>query len=342
MQDIRGLALIQLKETLQDWDEPGFHAQQIFSWIYKKSVADFDAMSDLPEGLRRRLKENFCICESKLVKTLKSKDGTEKFLFELRDGDLIEAVNIPAEKRITGCISTQVGCKFSCFFCASGLLGYKRNLTCAEMVDEVLQLKNRSLDNRLTHIVFMGTGEPLDNYDFVLKAIRIINSPEGLNIGARRITISTCGIIPGIKKLAAEGLQIELSISLHASDDKTRSSLMPTNKKYPLKELIEASADYIRRTGRQITFEYILIKEMNSDLQSAKNLVKILRGLNCKVNIIPANPIKECRIEPPGKLDILLFRDTLLKSGVRATLRKPRGGDIEAACGQLRSRYEEK
>lgn len=343
VQDIKELTLEELSAVLQNWGTAAFHSQQIFSWIYKKGAQDFNQMSDLPLDLRRRLKENFYIFSLKLVKIIKSRDGTQKFLFELKDKNLIEAVAIPAKERITGCISSQAGCKFACAFCASGLLGFKRDLTCGEMLEEVLYLKNNSLHKKLTHIVFMGTGEPLDNYDNVMRVIRIINSPDGLNISARRITLSTCGIIPGIRRLSEEGLQIELSISLHAADDKTRSALMPLNKKYPLKDLIQACREYIEKTNRQITFEYILIKDANSDLQNAKNLVKILKGLRlCKVNLITANPVKELNIEPPNKLDILLFKDCLLKSGVNVTLRKPRGEDIEAACGQLRLRYEKK
>jgi len=339
--DISGLTIKDLEEVLVSWKVETFHAQQIFSWIYKKGAQDFNQMSDLPLDLRNRLKENFLLFSLKLIQILKSQDGTKKFLFELIDGSLIEAVTIPTEKRITGCISTQVGCKFTCGFCASGLLGFKRNLSYAEIVEEALYLKNHSSDNRLTHIVFMGIGEPLDNYANVLKSIRIINSREALHIGARRITISTCGIIPGIKELIDEGLQIELSISLHAADDKTRASLMPINRKYPLKDLIEICKEYIEKTKRQITFEYVLIKGINSDLQNALNLSKRLKNLKlCKVNIIPCNTIKELNVEPPKKLEILLFRDYLLKSGIHVTLRKPRGQDIEAACGQLRLRYE--
>lgn len=351
MQDIKELTLEEVENLLTAWKQEGFHAQQIFSWIYKRGALDFDKMSDLPLGLRKRLKENFYLLNLKLIKKLKSQDDTEKFLFELKDKNLIEAVTIPTEKRITGCISTQVGCKFACRFCASGLLGFKRNLTSGEMIDEVLYLKNNSSGRRLTHLVFMGIGEPLDNYDNVIKAIRIINSRFALNIGARRITISTCGIIPGIKKLQNEGLQVELSISLHAADDKIRSQLLPINKKYPLGDLIQACKEYINRTKRQITFEYVLIKDINSDLPNAQNLSKILKTLRlCKVNLIPVNPVnptparrgwvKELNIEPPNKLEILLFRDYLLKSGINVTLRRPRGQDIEAGCGQLRLRYE--
>jgi len=340
MKDIKDLDLKELEEILTGWGERPFHARQIFAWVYKKGVTDFEAMSDLPSDLRRRLRENFSILNSKLIKRIKSGDGTEKLLFALKDNNFIEAVIIPAKKRITGCISTQVGCKFACHFCASGISGFKRNLTDSEMVEEVLYLKNNSKGKKLTHIVFMGIGEPLDNYDNVIKAIRIINSPHTFNIGARRITISTSGIIPAIKKLSGEGLQIELSVSLHAADDKTRLRLMPINKIYPLKDLITVCREYISKTNRQITFEYILIKDINSGLQNALKLSKILKGMNCKVNLIPCNVIKELNVQSPKKSEILLFRDYLLKSGINVTLRRPRGEDIEAACGQLRLRYE--
>jgi len=341
MYDIKELNLEELENILKKWNELPFHAQQIFSWIYKKGSKDFAGMSDLPGSLRKRLKENFYLSDLKLIKPLRSKDGTEKFLFQLRDGHLIEAVSIPREKRITGCVSTQVGCKFSCTFCASGLSGFKRNLTTAEIIDEILYLKSNSQNKKITHLVFMGIGEPLDNYDNVIKAIRIINSTYGLNIGARRITISTCGIIPGIKKLSDENLQVELSISLHAADDKIRSEIMPVNKKYPLSELISACRNYIQKTNRQITLEYVLIKGINSHLQMSRKLGKIVRQLKlCKVNLIPCNFIREPKVEPPKKQEILLFRDYLLRQGLNITLRRPRGQDIEAACGQLRLRYE--
>ncbi|MBU3958424.1 MAG: 23S rRNA (adenine(2503)-C(2))-methyltransferase RlmN [Candidatus Omnitrophica bacterium] len=343
MRDIKDLTLEELRQVLQGWKQAGFHARQIFAWIYKKGVKDFSQMSDLPADLRRRLQENFFILDFRLARVFQSGDGTEKSLFSLKDKSFIEAVIIPTEKRLTGCVSTQVGCRFNCRFCASGLGGFKRNLTTGEILGEVLYLKNNLGHKRLSHIVFMGVGEPLDNYNNLLKAIRIINSGYSFNIAARRITISTCGIIPGIKRLADEGLQIELSVSLHASDDKTRSALMLVNRKYPLKDLIAACSEYIKKTNRQITFEYVLIKNANSDLQSARNLSTILKDLNLsKVNLIPCNTVRELKVGPPDKPQVLLFRDYLLKSGVKVTLRKPRGQDIEAACGQLRLRYEKK
>lgn len=342
MQDIRELSLLELGDILRLWKEPAFHARQIFSWLYKKGAVAFSQMSDLPLNLRKRLEENFFIFSLKLARQLKSRDGTEKFLFQLEDKNLIEALSIPTEKRLTCCISSQLGCKFGCRFCASGLSGFKRNLTSAEMIAEVLSIKNLSQPKKITHIVFMGSGEPLDNYEAVLKAVRMINSAYGLNIAARRITISTCGITPAIKRLAEEHLQVELSVSLHAASEPKRSQLLPVNKKYPLRELISACRQYIKKTGRQLTFEYILIKGINSGLPDAQKLATILKGLICKVNLIPVNLVKECNIEPPNKIEILLFRDYLVKQGVNATLRKPRGQDIQAACGQLRSSYEDK
>lgn len=341
IRDIKELTPQELKDILREWNEPGFRAQQVFSWIYKKGIRDFDQLTDLPLDLRKRLQENFYIFSLKLVKSLKAKDETEKFLFKLKDANFIEAVIIPAERRVTACISSQIGCKFSCRFCASGLLGFRRNLTSGEMVEEALNLKNNAHEKKITHLVFMGIGEPLDNYDNVLRAVRIINSHSGLNIGARRITISTCGIIPAMRRLSDEDLQIELSISLHAADEKTRSQIMPVNRIYPLSDLIPACREYIQKTNRQITFEYVLIKGLNSDLQMAVKLGNILKELGlCKVNLIPSNFVKELGVEPPNKLDILLFRDYLLKAGLNVTSRRPRGEDIEAACGQLRLRYE--
>lgn len=343
MQDIKELDLKELEDKLFSWGLPKYHAKQIFNWIYQKGAFDFSSMSNLPLALRKKLTAEFYILGLALADMQISCDGTTKFLFELKDKSLIEAVNIPAAKRVTGCISSQAGCKFSCQFCASGLKGFKRNLTVGEILDEALYLKNNARQAELTHIVFMGTGEPLDNYENVLKAIRIINSPDALNIGARRITISTSGIIPGIERLAGEDLQIELSVSLHAADDKTRSQLMPVNKKYPLADLIKCCHDYIAKTNRQITFEYILIKGLNSNLTSAQNLVKLLKDLRlAKVNLIPANPIPELKIAPPSKAEISAFKECLFKSGINVTLRQERGKDIEAACGQLRLRHEQK
>ena len=340
MKDIKDLSLKELEGVFTGLAEERFHSRQVYAWIYKKGLTDFKAMSNLAVGLRRALAKEFFISSLCVTEKLTSIDGTQKLLLKLKDGNSIEAVIIPAENRVTGCISTQAGCRYACNFCASGMNGFKRNLAPGEIIEEVLLAKKNSAENRLTHLVFMGTGEPLDNYDNLLKAIRIINSPDGLNIGSRRMTISTCGIIPGIQRLAQEGIQVELSVSLHASDDKTRSSLMPVNKIYPLKELLASCRSYIAKTNRQITFEYVLIKGINSDLQNAKKLTTILKGLNCKVNLIACNPATNLKTQAAGKLEALIFKDCLLKSGINATLRKSRGLDIAAACGQLK--YEAK
>jgi 23S rRNA (adenine2503-C2)-methyltransferase len=339
MRDIKELTPEELGLILKEWGFPVFHARQIFAWMYKKGAADFDGMSDLPRNLRERLKESYYCFGFKTVTALNSYDGTAKFLFQLKDAGLVEAVAIPEASRVTACLSSQVGCRFACKFCASGLKGFKRNLACGEILEELCRLKNSSPGNRITHVVFMGTGEPLDNYDNVLRAIRAINSEDGFRIGARRITISTSGIPPAIEKLSGENLQIELSVSLHAASDEIRSRLMPINRKYPLAELLKACREYARTTDRQVTFEYILIKGVNSDLPSARKLSTIVKGLNSKVNLIVCNPVKELGVLPPNKLEVLMFKNELVKSGVHVTLRKSRGQDIEAACGQLRLRY---
>jgi 23S rRNA (adenine2503-C2)-methyltransferase len=356
MQDIKELSLRGLEEKLLSWGKPKYHAKQIFAWIYQKGSYEFNSMSDLPEALRQTLADEFYVLGLSLADLKKSIDGTVKFLFELNDGSLIEAVNIPMSRRppclsgeagarrcaVTGCISSQAGCKFGCEFCASGFKGFKRNLTSGEILDEVLYLKNNLKDAQLTHIVFMGTGEPLDNYDNLLKAIRTINSADAFNIGARRITISTCGVIPGIKRLQEEDLQVELSISLHTADDKLRSRIMPVNRKYPLGDLIKCCQQYIEKTNRQITFEYILARDLNSDLSSAQKLAALLKNLRlAKVNLIPANPTFESKIIPPSEAEVILFKDYLFKAGLNVTLRKERGRDINAACGQLRLKYEQ-
>jgi len=339
--DIQEVTLEELKLILKEWGKPDFGAQQIFFWIYQKGIQGYGQMSNLSRSLREMLKDKFDFFVPESVASCRSRDGTEKFLLKLKDKNLIETVLIPAYGRITGCISTQAGCKFSCRFCASGLSGFKRDLTCAEIISQALFLKRHSA-GYLSHLVFMGTGEPLDNYANVIKAIRIINSPAGMNIGARKITISTAGLAPGIKKLQEEALQIELSISLHSADDATRSQIMPINNKYPLEKLMAACREYIEKTNRQITFEYILIKGLNSSLKDAGKLATIMKGIRlCKINLIPANIVREYGILPPSTADILLFRDYLLKAGINAIIRKPRGQDILAACGQLRLKYEE-
>lgn len=342
-QDIKNFTLKELEELFLARGWKKFRARQVFSWLYHKGAGAFSEMTDLAPEMRQDLAEEFSLFSLNIKKRQKSSDGTEKFLFELPDGNCVEGVVIPAEGMVTGCLSTQAGCKFSCRFCASGIMGFKRDLSCAELVEEALLLKKHAPGRKLTHLVFMGTGEPLDNYDNLMKAIRVINAKEGLNIGSRRITVSTSGVVPGIKRLSGEGLQLELAVSLHAASDSLRTQLMPINRKYPLGELIPALKDYSLKTRRQVTFEYALIKGANSDLQNASSLCKILSGFKLsKVNLIPVNPVKELGVEPPGKMEILYFKDYLRKHGVQVTLRKERGRDIDAACGQLRLSDEKK
>ena len=337
---IAGMELPGFRAELERRGEPGFRAAQVFSWIYKRGALEFGKMTDLPAALRARLEQDYTVTDLSLRQAQESADGTRKLLLALADGNLVEAVGIPTEKRLTGCISSQAGCKYACGFCASGKAGFKRDLIRGDIIGEVLFLRSAFPDKELSHIVFMGTGEPLDNYDNVLAAIRLINSPDGLGIGARRITISTCGLVPAIRRLAGEGLQVELSVSLHAADDAVRGRIMPVNKKYPLSQLIPACREYAAATKRQVTFEYILIEGVNSDLQNARRLGTIMRDFNSKVNIIPFNPVDGQPWRAPAASRVRAFRDALMRTGVPVTVRAPRGQDIDAACGQLRLRHE--
>ena len=339
MTDIRDYSLEELEGVLEQWQMPLYHAKQVFSWIYQKGVSSFDKMTNLSVALRNRLKEKFTFTRLELVKLRESGDGTKKFIFRLGCGNFIESVLIPAQGRYTVCVSSQVGCKYGCRFCASGLGGFKRNLETGEILTQLLAINYQLKNERASHVVFMGTGEPLDNYDNVIKALRIINAKEGLRIGARRITISTSGVIPGIERLAKEDLQIELSVSLHASDNATRAQLMPINKQYPLQELIAACKKYALETKRQVTFEYVLIREVNCSDKSAQDLVKLLEGWNAKVNLLVYNPVKELSLSAPHQREAVKFRHILEKGGLIVTLRKSRGQDIEGACGQLRVKY---
>ena len=341
-QDIRNLSFEELVNYLASWGENTFRAKQIFEWLYKRGVKDFTVMRNLPLSLRHRLEDDFSFSPAAIEEKLISSDETTKFLFDLYDHEKIETVLIPAAHRATVCVSTQAGCKFGCRFCASGIGGWLRDLTCSEILNQILTAKETSLKHPLTHVVFMGTGEPLDNYENLLKAIRILNHREGLNIAARRITISTCGVIPQIQRLSQEGLQIELAISLHGFNDESRRILMPVNKKYPMKELIEAVKEYIQATHRQVTFEYILIKDLTCSPKAACELGKLLKGMICKMNLIPYNKVSEFDHQPPTREEMYHFRDQLVTLGIHATIRTPRGREVDAACGQLRHTFAKK
>ena len=337
-QDIRNFSLKELEDYLQSISEKSFRAQQIFEWIYKKGVWSFKEMRNLPESLREKLSQDFELKPLAIAKKQIAKDGTTKFLFDLSDQEKIETVLIPTARRTTVCISTQAGCKFGCRFCASGIGGWVRNLSCAEILAQILHVKEESRKHKkpLSHIVCMGTGESFDNYDNLLKAMRIVNDEHAINIGARRITISTVGLVPKIMQFAKENFQVELAISLHGYNDESRNKLMPVNRKYPFTELMQACRDYIKLTRRQVTFEYILIKDVTCRDEAANELAKHLKGMICKLNLIPYNPVAEFPHKSPSHDEMLRFQKRLEDLGIHATIRAPRGRDVAAACGQLR------
>ena len=340
--DIRNLSFEELVQYFNSIGQKSFRAIQIFKWIYHRGVTSFDKMKNLPKDLRTQISQQLTLNLLKISTKQISEDGTVKFLFELDDREKIETVLIPTKTRNTICVSTQVGCKFGCAFCASGIDGWKRNLSTAEILAQILWVKNyvgaQDFEplQRISHIVFMGVGEPLDNYDNLMKAIRIINDKNALNIGARRITVSTCGVIPKIKKLSKEGLQIELAISLHGYDNESRNALMPVNRKYPFDKLMEACKKYSEMTNRQITFEYILIKDVTCSDKAIRKLKKAFKGLICKMNLIPYNSVAEFKYGKLFNKEIKDFKEKLEEIGIHSTVRALRGGDISGACGQLR------
>lgn len=334
---LSGMAIPELASWLGELGYPKFRAKQVFRWVHKQTVQDFDSMTNLPKELQRELVSKFTNpLPVNLVTTRVSQDGTEKYLFALDDGCTIETVLIPDGERQTLCISSQVGCAMNCSFCATGKSGYERNLTAGEIIGQVLWVSNllRSRDLALSNIVYMGMGEPLANYDAVLKSIRLMNDPDGLHFGARRITISTCGLVPQIKQLAQEDIQVGLAISLHAITNQTRSEIMPINRRYPLEELLPAGDYYTVQTGRRVSYEYALIRDFNDNAGQARELAKLLQGRLCHVNLIPINPVGA--EERPSEEAVRLFAEIVAKAGIQVSIRKERGTDIEAACGQLR------
>ncbi len=336
---LTSFSLSELEEYFKSVGEPAYRARQVFQGVYQRGLSDFSAFTDLPVTLREKLAGEFVINPLELEQTASSTDGTVKYLFRLPDGFFVETVLIPSGDRQTACLSTQVGCKFHCAFCASGLNGFKRNLAAGEIVSQVLALKFK-FGHNLTNLVFMGMGEPLDNLENVLKAIRILNNEHGLNFGARRMTVSTAGVIPGIKKLKDFELQINLSISIHSATDRLRSRLMPINKKYPLAELVEAAEDYIRSGGRQLTLEYILIKDLNDSLYEAEGLAAIARRLKAKVNLIAYSPVPQLPYSRPEEAEVARFQRWLEERKVKVTIRQSKGVDIAAACGQLAGKFQ--
>jgi len=336
--DIQNLTFNELKEEITSFGEPVHRAKQIYKWLFQKNADSFKEMTDIPKKFIEKLNKTYFIGALECAKHLISKDGTEKFLWRLKDGEHIETVLIKEKNRKTLCLSTQVGCKFKCPFCASGIKRFVRNLTVSEIVGQILKVQ-RICGERITNIVFMGMGEPLDNYDNLIKAIEAINHSEGIGIGARKITVSTCGIIPGIRKLKNLGLQIELSISLHAANNRSRNELVPVNKKYPIEELIKTCEQYFKETGRIITLEYTLIKGKNDLVKDAEDLAKVAKKINAKVNLIKCSVFPGLECEAVSAESIQLFKNILRSRGVAVTVRKSKGEDILAACGQLAAEH---
>ena len=335
MKNIKQYNLDELKNEMISIGEKPFRAEQIFSWLYREKVKEFDEMTNLSLELREKLKAEYDICNFKIIRKQESSDGTKKYLFDVLDGNAIETVLMQYHHGKTICVSSPIGCKMGCKFCASTGIPFVRNLSAGEIVEQVIAVEQDILDN-ISNIVFMGIGEPLDNYENVMKTIKIINNPKGLNIGARHISISTSGIVPKIYDLANENMQCTLSISLHATNNKKRSEMMPVNNAYPIEELIKACKDYIKKTNKRISFEYALAKDNNDNLEDAKELVKLLKGMICHVNLIPINKIENGKFTKSTNENIIKFRDYLNDHGIVATIRRELGSDIDAACGQLR------
>jgi len=347
--ELKGMNQTELEEFFSSLGYEKYRGKQMMKWLYNKIEKDFDAMTDFGRELRAKLSEKASIGELSFVTRYDSQEmNTEKYVFRLSDGNLIESVLMSYEdhlgpSRMTACISTQVGCAMGCTFCASEKGGFTRDLTCGEIVDQVLQLEKyiRPREMRVANVVMMGIGEPLLNYDSVMKAVKLLNHPDGLAIGTRHIAISTCGIVPGIERLTDEGLQIKLAISLHSTDDATRSRLMPINRKYPIPVLMKSLRKYQEVTGRRITVEYALIRGVNDSQEDARSLGELLKGFTALINLIPLNRIPEFPHDRPHDDVAHRFKHILDGYGIRTTIRKERGLDIQAACGQLRRQTAE-
>lgn len=337
--ELRGLTYEEVETLVLDMGEKKFRAKQIFQWV-NKGIASFDEASNLSKPLREKLEERFYLDNVQVLKVMSSSDGTKKFLLSLADGDVIEAVLMKYKHGNSICISTQVGCKMGCTFCASTIGGLVRNLTAGEIVGQIFAVQNHS-DLKINNIVLMGSGEPLDNYDNVLKFLRLVNNKEGMNIGMRNITLSTCGLSDQIKRLANENLQITLAISLHCANDGDRSRLMPINRQFSIPSLMAACDYYIEKTNRRITFEYGLINGVNDTEDVAHQLGKLLKGRLCHVNLIPINKVEERDYHPSDNRSIMKFKKVLESYGVVTTVRRELGSDINAACGQLRKSHIE-
>ena len=339
--DIKSLTLEELTEAIRQMGDKPFRAKQIYQWLHQKLVADFDEMSNLSKPLREKLKEQFTLTALYPADVKISQiDGTRKYLFRLEDGNVIESVWMQYHHGNSVCISSQVGCRMGCRFCASTLDGLERNLTTAEMLDQIYRIQTLT-GERVSNIVIMGSGEPLDNYDNVIRFLRMISDENGLNISQRNITLSTCGIVPNILRLAEENIQITLALSLHAPNDEVRKTLMPIANRYSLKEILPACQTYFEKTGRRLTFEYSLVSGVNDNLDEAKALTSLLKNMHGHVNLIPVNPIKDRDYRQSDRKAIEAFKSYLEKNGINVTVRREMGRDINGACGQLRKSFLE-
>lgn len=341
MTDIKSMNMEELKELMTTLGEKPFRAKQIYSWLHEHMVNSYEEMTNLPAALREKLKE-FPVTALEMVDVQISKlDGTRKYLFRLGDGNVIESVFMRYKHGNSVCISSQAGCRMGCRFCASTIGGLTRNLLASEMLDQVYQIQKLT-GERVSNVVVMGTGEPLDNYENLLRFIHILTEEGGIHISQRNLTVSTCGLVPRIYDLAGEKLQMTLAISLHAPNDAKRQELMPIAKRYSMDELLEACRHYFRETGRRITFEYSLVAGVNDSQEDAAELAERIGGMNCHVNLIPVNPIKERSFVRSNRKAVESFKIKLEKCGINGTIRREMGSDIDGACGQLRKTYMEK
>lgn len=339
--DIRSLNFDEISNWVKTHKLPSFRAKQIYEWLHKYGVCDFDEMTNISKDLRATLSAEFYISNCKIEdKFVSSIDGTVKYLFKLNDGEYVESVIMKYKYGYSVCVSSQVGCKMGCRFCASTLAGFKRDLTAGE-IESQIHASQKDLGIRISHIVLMGIGEPLDNFDNVVRFIENVNSDHGLNISARNITLSTCGIVENIKKLMELNLQITLTISLHAPNDRIRNKIMPVNGKWCVKDVIDVCKEYINKTSRRVSFEYTLIKDVNDSARCALELAQLLKGMLCHVNLIPVNNVEERGNVRGGDESVNNFLHILQKNGINATIRRTLGSDINASCGQLRRKKTE-
>ncbi len=336
--NIYGQTVEDLEKYFENMGEKKFKAIQVYDWLYKKRVISFDDMSNVKKSVIEKLKDDFTLSLPKIIKREDGKD-VHKYLFRLTDGNLVEAVLMVHDYGNSLCVSSQVGCNMGCAFCESGRLKKKRDLGTDEMVGQILAVQD-DLNLRISHVVLMGIGEPFDNYDNVMKFVKIINCPKGIDIGARHITISTCGIVPKIKEFADEGLQVNLAISLHAPNDVLRTRLMKINKVYKLHEVIEAVKYYINKTNRRVTFEYIMLKDVNDNEKCALELASLIKGLNAYVNLIPYNETSHIEFKKTNNEKVMKFYDILKRNKINVTVRREFGSEVSAACGQLRANEE--